>query len=144
MAADLKFRELTEKIIGIFYSVYNELGYGFLESVYEKSMLIALTEAGLRAARQSPIKVHFHEAEVGVFQADLLIEDSVLIELKAASGLDKAHEAQLLNYLRATDIEVGLLMNFGEHPQFKRLVFENTRKNVRGNPARSAASAAGL
>jgi GxxExxY protein len=142
MATDLKFRDLTEKIIGIFYSVYNELGYGFLESVYEKSMVIALSEAKVR--RQTPIQVHFHGKEVGTFQADLLVEDSVLIELKAASGLDKAHEAQLLNYLRATDIEVGLLMNFGERPQFKRLIFENNRKKIRGNPMRSASSAAGL
>ncbi len=144
MAADLKFRDLTEEIIGIFYSVYNELGYGFLESVYEKSMMIALTEAGLRATRQSPIKVNFRGSEVGIFQADLLVEDLILIELKAASGLDNAHEAQLLNYLRATEIEVGLLMNFGERPQFKRLTFENTRKKFRGNPVRSASSAAGL
>lgn len=125
---NFKHRELTQKIIGIFYDVYNELGHGFLESVYENAIAIALKQAGLLAVQQTPITVRFREQIVGDFRADLLIESAVIVELKAASGIDPAHEAQLLNYLRATEIEVGLLLNFGPKPQFKRLVFRMTEK----------------
>lgn len=123
-----KHRELTEKIIGVFYEVYNELGHGFLESVYQEAMLIALIESGLRAAKRVPTPVWFRGQLVGDFKADILVEGAVLLELKAARALEPVHEAQLLNYLRATDIEVGLLMNFGVKPQFKRLAFDNDRK----------------
>jgi len=129
-----KHRELTEKIIGVFYDVYNELGHGFLESVYEEAMAIALGQAGLQVERQVPLKVIFRGEVVGDFRADVVVEGAVILELKAVSGIDPAHEAQLLNYLRATEIEVGLLMNFGPRPQFKRLVFENARKQIRVNP----------
>lgn len=125
---NFKHRELTQKVIGIFYEVYNELGHGFLESVYEKAMVIGLRDAGIKAAEQASIMVRFRGELIGDFRADLLIEDLVIVELKAASGLEPAHEAQLLNYLRATDIEVGLLLNFGQKPQFKRLVFGDERK----------------
>src|SRR5690348_15535834 len=102
-----KHRELTEKILGVFYEVYNELGHGFLESVYEEAMALALSQEGARPEKQRPIRVVFRGAVVGDFRADLLVNDAVLVELKAARELDPAHEAQLLNYLRATEIEVG-------------------------------------
>ena len=134
-AANLKHRELTEKIIGVFYDVYNELGHGFLESVYEAAMAIALAEADLDVERQHPIPVWFRGQQVGDFRADLLVEKAVILEFKAARALEPSHEAQLLNYLRATPIEVGLLLNFGPEPQFKRLAFDNDRKT---SPAAAA------
>jgi GxxExxY protein len=134
-----KHGEITEKIIGVFYQVYNELGHGFLESVYEKSLQIALNSVGLKALAQIEIPLTFRGHQVGDFSADLLVENCVLIELKAASALHPAHNAQLLNYLRATDIEVGLLLNFGLKPEFKRLLFDNPRKSIRENPCLSVA-----
>jgi GxxExxY protein len=131
---NLRFSLLTEKIIGLFYDVYNELGHGFLESVYEQAMLIALRQAGLDVEAQVEIPVRFRGLEVGNYKADLQVDRKVLIELKAARSLEKAHEAQILNYLKATNIEVGLLLNFGERPQFRRFVFDNERKKIRGNP----------
>ena len=127
-AANLKHRELTDKIIGVFYDVYNELGHGFLESVYEAAMAIALAETGLDVERQHPIPVWFRGQQVGDFRADVLVQKAVILELKAGRALEPSHEAQLLNYLRATPIEVGLLLNFGPQPQFKRLAFPNDRK----------------
>jgi GxxExxY protein len=121
-----KHQELTRRIIGVFYEVYNELGHGFLEFVYEAA--IALREAGLKAETQVPIAVYFRGNRVGDFRADLMVENAVLLELKAARALGSSHEAQLLNYLRATEIEVGLLLNFGIKPEFKRLAFDNERK----------------
>jgi GxxExxY protein len=135
----LKHHELTEKVIGVFYEVYNELGSGFLESVYEQSLAIALSQAGIRVERQVPIEVRFRGQQVGDFRADLLVDGRVLLELKAARTIDQAHEKQLLNYLRATNIEVGLLLNFGLKPQFRRLVYENARKQIRVDPRESAA-----
>src|ERR1700680_130828 len=120
----LKHEELTEKIIGVFYDVYNELGYGFLESVYEESLAIALSEAGLSVERQLPVPVWFRGHNVGQFRADILVSASVLVELKSARAL----EAQVLHYLRSTEIEIGLLLNFGPRPQFRRLLFDNERK----------------
>ena len=134
-----KHGEITQKIIGVFYEVYNELGHGFLESVYEKSLEIALKSMGLRVCRQIEIPVGFRGHLVGNFSADMLVEDCVLLELKAARSIDSAHIAQLLNYLRATHIEVGLLLNFGLKPEFKRLLFDNPRKAIRGNPCLSVA-----
>lgn len=124
-------KELTQRVIGVFYDVYNELGCGFLESVYEESMAVAMRQAGLNVQTQFPVNVWFRGSVVGEFRADLLVENSVFVELKAARCLDPAHEAQLLNYLRATEIEVGLLLNFGPKPEFKRLVYENSRKQAR-------------
>jgi GxxExxY protein len=126
----LKHKELTETIIGVFYEVYNELGHGFLESVYERAFEIALTAKGLNVLRQIEIPVTFRGQSVGNFSADVLVEKCVLLELKAARTLDSSHEAQLLNYLRATEIEVGLLFNFGIKPEFRRLAFDNSRKQV--------------
>lgn len=137
--AGLKHADVTEKIIGIFYDVYNELGYGFLECVYEESLVIALYEAGLTANRQIPLPVWFRGHKVGEFRADLLVENCVLLELKAARSLDTAHECQLLHYLKSTEIEVGMLLNFGSRPQFRRLLFDNERKKIRENPWKSVA-----
>jgi len=134
-----KHGEITRKIIRVFYDVYNELGYGFLESVYEKSLQIALIEMGLQAVRQVDIPVSFRGQSVGEFSADLLVEGCVLIELKAARAIDSSHEAQLLNYLRATNIEVGLVLNFGLRPQLKRLIYDNPRKLIRANRCLSVA-----
>ena len=123
-------RELTEKIIGTFYEVYNELGHGFIESVYEKSLAIALRDKGIEVFQQVSIPVWFRGTQVGDFDADLLVERSVIAELKSARAIDSAHLAQLLNYLKATEIEVGLLLNFGPKPEFKRLIFDNPRKET--------------
>lgn len=135
----LKHGETTQKIIGVFFDVYNELGHGFLESVYAKSLELALNASGLQAYRKIEVPVMFRGHNVGDFEADMLVEKTVLLELKTARALDSPHEAQLLNYLRATDIEVGLLLNFGLKPEFKRLVFDNPRKSIRGNPCLSVA-----
>jgi GxxExxY protein len=124
----LKHKDLAQTIIGVFYEVYNELGHGFIESVYENALEIALTAKGLNVLRQIDIPVSFRGHNVGDFAADMLIEKSVLLEFKAVRTLDSAHEAQVLNYLRATQIEVGLLLNFGIKPEFKRLAFDNSRK----------------
>ena len=120
--------ELTKSIIGTFYEVYNELGYGFLESVYEKSLAIALRSKGFEVLQQVAIPVYFRGILVGDFDGDLLIDRKVILELKAVRTIDAAHMAQLSNYLKATDIEVGLLLNFGSKPEFKRVVFGNERK----------------
>lgn len=137
--ADYTHRALTEKIIGVYYSVYNELGYGFLESVYQESMLLALREAGLSVKREVPIEVFFRGIKVGDFRCDLLVNDIVLIELKASRTIDPSFEAQLLNYLRATRLEIGLLFNFGPKSYFKRLAYSNTRKEICVNLRVSAA-----
>lgn len=127
----LKHKELTETIIGVFFEVYNELGHGFLESVYENAFETALTSRGLDVRRQIEVPVWFRGHKVGDFVADMLVERTVLLELKAVPTLDSSHEAQFLNYLRATEIEVGLLFNFGIKPEFKRLAYDNSRKRVR-------------
>jgi GxxExxY protein len=135
----LKYAELTENIIGIFYDVYNELGYGFLESVYEESLVIALREDGLGVERQLAIPVWFRGREVGRFRGEVVVESSVLLQLKSSRILESAHEAQLLHYLKSTEIEVGLLLDFGSRPQFRRLLFDNERKKFRENPCKSVA-----
>lgn len=135
----LKHSELTEKIIGVFYDVYNELGYGFLESTYAEAMVMALSQAGLTAEREVSVPVWFRGKKVGQYFADLVVESSVLLELKVARSMESAHEAQLLHYLRATDVEVGLLLNFGLRPQFRLLLFDNDRKKIRENPCESVA-----
>jgi|SRR6185369_3596402 len=131
MNADFKYAVLTQQIIGVFFDVYNELGTGFLESVYHKSLALALESAGLKVHSRVDIPVWFRGHQVGHFEGDLLVEKCVLLELKAARALDSAHQAQLLNYLRATGIEVGLLLNFGPKPEFRRLAFDNRKKRVR-------------
>lgn len=135
----MKHSEITAKIIGVFYDVYNELGHGFLESSYCGAMALALKQSGLGVAQEIGVPVWFRGVKVGQYFADMLVEDIVLVELKAVRTLEPAHEAQLLHYLRATDIEVGLLFNFGVRPQFRRLLFDNERKKIRGNPRESVA-----
>ncbi len=135
----LKHAELTQQIIGVFYDVYNELGYGFLESTYADAMVVALAQSGLAVVREVPLPVWFRGPKVGQHFADLLVDNAVLLELKAARNLESAPEAQLLHYLRATEIEVGLLLNFGLCPQFRRLLFDNARKKIRENPRESVA-----
>ena len=135
----LKHAELTEKIIGIYYDVYNEIGHGFLESVYSNCMNIALMQAGFQVEREVFIPVLFRSQNVGKFKADLLVDNLILLELKAERTLERSHDAQLLNYLRATALEVGLLLNFGAaKPQFRRLVFENENKKIRVHSRESA------
>jgi GxxExxY protein len=133
----LKHKELTERLIGIFFNIYNELGHGFLECVYEQAFSVVLAENGIFFERQIAIPVWFHRIQIGEFRADLMVERKVLFELKTGRDMDSAWEKQLLNYLRATDVEVGLLFNFGPSAQFRRYVFENDRKNPR-NPRESA------
>lgn len=120
-----KHSEITEKIIKAFYKVYNTLGYGFLEKIYENALSIELESMGLGANKQKPIKVYYEDKEVGAYFADLIVEESIIIELKATEYLREEDEFQLINYLKATDIEVGLLLNFGKKPEFKRKVFSN-------------------
>ncbi|HEV2732823.1 MAG TPA: GxxExxY protein [Terriglobales bacterium] len=127
----LKHADLSEKLIGIFFNIYNELGHGFLESVYEQAFSVSLAEQGIFFERQIAVPVFFHQQKIGDFRADLLVDSKILIELKTGRDIDPAWEKQLLNYLRATKIEVGLLFNFGPQAQFRRYVFENERKNPR-------------
>ena len=124
----LKSQNLTENIIKIFYNVYGKLGYGFLEKIYENAMMIDLKKEGLKTVSQAPIKVLYDGHILGEYLADILVEDEVIVEIKATKNLVATHEAQLLNYLKATDIEVGLLLNFGPKPEIKRKVFNNSNK----------------
>ena len=126
--SDFKYQELTEKIIGIFYAVYNRLGYGFLEKVYENAMMIELKKENIPALAQAPINVIYDDEVIGEYYADILVDNKIIVELKAARNLSGENEAQLLNYLKATGIEVGLLLNFGARPELKRKVFDNSRK----------------
>ena len=116
-------QETTELILRGFYAVYNELGHGFLESVYENALAHVLREGGLDVRQQAGIAVHFRGHLVGEYRADLLVPGRILVEIKAAASLAPGHEAQLINYLKATGIPVGLLLNFGPQPQFKRRVY---------------------
>ena len=122
---------ITKKIIEAYYKVYNTLGYGFLEKVYENALLIELTKSGLFVERQKPIKVHYEEKIVGEYFADIMVENKIILESKAAESLIEEHELQLINYLKATDIELGLLLNFGKKPEIRRKIFSNNqRKSV--------------
>ncbi len=121
-------KEKTEKIIEAFYAVYNILGYGFLEKVYENALAITLRKMGLSVTQQEVIDVYFEGEIVGKFAADLTVDQSVIIELKAAEKMHKRYSAQLLNYLKATDKEVGLVLNFGKEPEFVRKIMTNDRK----------------
>jgi GxxExxY protein len=127
---ELLHKELTEKILKKFFDVYNELGYGFLEKVYQNSLFIELKARGLHVEAQKQIKVYFKGKEVGDYYADLVVNDLIILELKAAECIVQEFESQLINYLRGTNIEVGILLNFGKKPEFIRKVFENSRKNL--------------
>jgi GxxExxY protein len=122
-------QDITEQIIKGFYKVYNDLGFGFLEKVYENALIIELRSYGLTAEKQIPIEVFYKGHTVGNYFADIIVDNKVIIELKAGEGnLIEAHEFQLLNYLKATNIEVGLLLCFGKNPEFKRKIFTNDYK----------------
>ena len=123
-------KELTDIILKSYYQVYNTLGFGFLEKVYENARQIELRSRGYKSLSQQQIKVYYQGIEVGNYFADLIINDTVIIELKAAEVIFPEHEQQLLNYLKATKIEVGLLLNFGRKPEFRRKIFENRFKSV--------------
>jgi GxxExxY protein len=133
MASDLKYKhsELTDLIIGVFYDVYNELGFGFLESVYQKALRMALIEKGLRVESEVATSVFFRGEKVGDFRADLVVNEVVLLELKTVEKIIHAHEAQVLNYLRSATLELGLILNFGPQPQIRRLLLDNDRKHLR-------------
>lgn len=131
MNSNYQHSDITQVILKAFYQVYNTLGYGFLEKVYENAMRIELHRLGLLCLNQQAIDVYYNAEKVGLYYADLIVNNCVIIELKAADSLLPEHEAQLTNYLKATDIEVGLLLNFGRQPQQKRKVFSNDRKSHR-------------
>ena len=124
----MKHEELTQKIIKAFYNVYNSLGYGFLEKVYENALAIELVKYGFHVQKQKSISVYYDEQEVGIYYADLIVNELVIIELKAASSIADEHYVQLLNYLKATNMEVGLLLNFGKKPEIRRKIFDNEFK----------------
>lgn len=126
--ADFLFKEETDLIIGGFYKVYRALGYGFLERVYQNALYYELLDRGLDCKVQQPIRVYYQGHLVGEYIADMLIEDKIMLELKAVKDLADEHEAQLINYLKSTRIEVGLLLNFGSRPQVKRKIFRNMNK----------------
>lgn len=125
--SDYKHSALTETITGVFYDVYNELGFGFLESVYRRAL--ALRDKGLVVAEEVPVSVLFRGRNVGDFKADLVVNDVVLLELKTAENIVGAHESQVINYLRATHLELGLVLNFGPKPQVRRLLLDNMHKH---------------
>ena len=125
---DLKYKTLTQAIIALFYKVYNKLGYGFLEKIYENALMYEFKKAEIPAVSQSPIKVIYEGEVLGEYFADILVADKVIVEIKAAKNLAADHKAQLLNYLKATDKEVGLLLNFGPKPEISRKVFDNDKK----------------
>ena len=128
MTENYKHSDITELIISAFYNVYNSLGYGFLEKVYEKAMMIELDEMELSCSNQYPARVFYKKQLVGDYVADILVEECVVVELKAIEKLAPIHETMLVNYLKATDMEVGLLLNFGPKPQVKRRVFTRDYK----------------
>jgi GxxExxY protein len=131
MNADLysrRLEDLSKRLVGVFYNVYNELGYGFLESVYDEAFAIALAEIGIPHRRQVAIPVLFRGQPVGFFKADFVVENEIVLELKSARAIETAHISQLLNYLRGSHLELGLLLNFGREPIFRRLAYSNSRK----------------
>lgn len=126
---DFRHSQLTQNIIKSYYNVYNTLGYGFLEKVYENAMVLELKEMGFGVEKQKQIDVFYHNQPIGIYYADLVVNDKVILELKAAQYLLEDHEIQLINYLKATKIEVGLLFNFVKKPEFKRKIYSNEIKN---------------
>ena len=128
----LLHEEITDIILRCFYKVYNELGYGFLEKVYENALMIELRNNNLRCSQQCPVKVYYLQDQVGTYYADILVEDKVILELKAGEGgIILAHKLQMLNYLKATEYEVGLILSFGEEPSMQRKIFTNNKKRIR-------------
>jgi GxxExxY protein len=134
MSLELPHSETTQRIIAAFYEVYNKLGSGFLESVYCAALIIVMTRLGLRVEVGAFLPVWFESRIIGQFRPDLIVDGCVIVEIKVARAIDPAHSAQVLNYLRASDIEVGLLLNFGAKAQFKRHYYDNARKARRDLP----------
>ena len=136
------YEETTGRVIKAFYKVYNTLGYGFLEKVYERALALELERCGLKVVRQMAIDVYYGGGLVGEYFADLVVNGTVILEIKAIEALHPRHTSQLINYLKATEIEVGLLLNFGEKPEVVRKIFTNDRKQhpIRVNYLRSVAS----
>ena len=126
----MKYEEITEKIIQAFYKVYNTLGYGFLERVYLNALFIELVAMGFKVEKEKKILVYYFGKVVGDYNADLIVEEVIAVELKAIEALTEDNEHQLINYLKATNIEVGLLLNFGKKPQVKRKIFDNDKKKM--------------
>jgi GxxExxY protein len=141
MTIDSSYRhsELTDGIIGVFYEVYNELGFGFVESVYRNSLRFALQQKGFSVEQEVPVSVFFRGKCVGDFRADLVVSSTILLELKTAEKIIPAHESQVLNYLRSTALEIGLILNFGPRPQVRRLLLDNSRKHVKAQTAGGSA-----
>jgi GxxExxY protein len=127
---NLIHKDLSNIILKCFYKVYNTLGYGFLEKVYENALLIELSKNGLKTEKQKPINVKYDNKIVGEYFADIIVEDKIILELKASEFLAEEHEFQLINYLKATEIEIGFLLNYGREPEFKRKIFTNNRKSI--------------
>ncbi len=126
----LRHEDITRQIIRAFYTIYNALGHGFLEKAYENALVIELRKMDLDAVQQAPITIYYAGQVIGEYYADLLVADTVIVEIKAVQKLVEQHEAQLLNYLKATPYEVGLLLNFGPKPEFKRRIYDNEKKGL--------------
>ena len=124
----MKHQEITEQIIKAFYKVYNTLGYGFLDKVYENALSIELIEMGYKVERQKRVMVYYRDHIVGDYCSDLTVENVVICELKTHERLSEENESQLINYLKATNIEVGLLLNFGKKPELRRKIYDNEKK----------------
>ena len=125
---NLLHKNITDIILKSYYKVYNNLGYGFLEKVYENALLYELRNQGLNCEKQKPIKVYYEQIQVGEYYADIIVNECIILELKATESIAEEHEFQLINYLKATEIEIGLLLNFGKNPEFKRKIFTNNKK----------------
>jgi GxxExxY protein len=140
MAIDSNYKhsELTDTVIGVFYEVYNELGFDFLESVHRNSLRLALLEKGLSVEQEVAVSVFFRGQSVGDFRADLVVNGTILLELRTAEQIVAAHESQVLNYLRSTELELGLILNFGPKPQLRRLLLDNSRKHTKSHRAGGA------
>ena len=119
--------DLTRAVIGAFFEVYNELGYGFVEAVYQRALSIALVQRGLHAELERQVSVEFRGVTIGEYRPDLIVDSKVIVECKVAAKILPAHETQLLNYLKATGINVGLILNFGSEPTFRRMLLTATR-----------------
>jgi GxxExxY protein len=126
-------QELTDQVIKAFYKVYNTLGFGFLERVYQNALFIELRNLGLQCETQKQIKVNYEGYEVGIYYPDIIVNDLLILELKAAESVVEEHELQLINYLKATEIEIGLLLNFGKKPEIRRNIFTNDKKKLNIN-----------
>ena len=123
-------KQLTDEILHAFYQIHFKLGFGFLEKVYKNALYLELTTMGLKCETEKPINVYYNQKVVGVFYADIVVEEKVILELKAVESICKEHEYQLINYLKASNLEIGLLLNFGKKAELKRVIYTNDRKEI--------------